>query len=168
MNASDLIDTLHVPLFDDTIDDAEYLRAPADTAELAQKLNIIRRAEQRQVDEKGKAAEALAYYDRRIEGLQKGIDFMKGQVEGFLSFHDMKSLSTYAGTAIMTTRTEKIWPSDEDLLEWAEEKQINDSIVVSKKPLRSIISKYIKERGETPPGYEEHAKTTLQIRKPVD
>lgn len=159
-------------LFDDLgcMEDSALVNAePTNSAEVARMIYIINALEAKADQLDKQKEEALAFYEKRMESLEKQILFIKGKLEGYLRISGQKSVSTHNGTVILTTKTHRVWPKDDVLLQWVKSlnpEDVRDCIEITEKPRKSVIAEKLIANGRIPEGYTEVVADGLSIRNP--
>jgi hypothetical protein len=164
----DLIDELVAPEGDSgspelSTDDAPQI---GNTADVAYQIKQIHQLLQDAEGLKSQAEEAQAFYERRIEALETRATMLKENCGRFLKMNDMKRLVTHAGTIFFSKRTKVTLPDDETLIKFASEEDPSHAhSLVTQKPNKSELKKYIQSTGHAPQGYLEEPVEHITIRK---
>ena len=111
-------------------------------------------------DIKRSQRESVEFYNRRMESLQKQIDIRAKLLEDLMrdknaSNNSLKTIKVPNGTIRLTSTTKRIFPSDDEMIQYCEENKIEGGVKTTKKPVKKAILEYIKNTGDIPDGYEE-------------
>ena len=103
------------------------------------------------------------YFKHRVSQVENTKQFVTRQLEAIVGETKEKIVRTPKGSAFFTTRLVTQWPPDSDIITWVKEKGLN--CVSPKDALnKNLLKAYIKETGDTPPGYATLPETKLSIR----
>lgn len=95
-------------------------------------------------------AETVAFYNNRIEQMNKTIEQIEGDLRVYMDYHGVTSIPTVQGTCVLVKRTKPVW--DEDAA-W---EYINKTVPEDRKELVRIREELnkpaLKERMKTDPG----------------
>lgn len=112
------------------------------------------------------AEEAREFYERRIVALEARADFLKENVGRWLKINGMQKLATHSGTIYFSKRTKVTLPDDETLVRYANnEDPSNKRGLITQKPNKAELKKYIASSGHAPDGYREENVEHIAIRK---
>ena len=141
---------LPTPLTDDDIYDVTEC---VDSYDVTRKLYAIRAMNKKIQAYQQQAKEAMAFFERKVEGLEKQIEFLTGNVDRWMVMNDKTSLSTPAGTVGYINREKWVWNlEDEKLEEWVKTNHPDLVKVVSTEKVNlSDVKKKLKESGNIPP-----------------
>lgn len=154
------------PLFPD---DETYEGAtlhPANTADIAQKLWIIKKIRAKALKVREQAVEAQLFYVKRLDSLSKQCEWIQGQIDAYLTLSGENSIATHNGTAMYVTRSQKTWPDEKVLLDWAKAHSTPDVSLIrtTEVPDKKACSEAITS-GITPPeGYTVVIQKKLEFR----
>ena len=142
-----------------------------DTAHIAELITIINSYQKRIAELKRHKADAMAFCDTRTAIALRNISFLQGRIDGYLTFNEIKTISTYRGTAFKTTRTKTTWPADDVVLQWINTVVpeadraglLNEQTV----PRKDALTKWLKDHApdEPIPGLVTEEITSISIRK---
>lgn len=146
----------------------DVVEDPKNTMEVANMIAAIARLENEQLVYQKAKQEAMDFYTRKQIRLDDQILFLKGAISGYMRYAGHQKVVTHKGTAFFANRTKKVWPSDHELLVWAQNEQPKSEatlVKTSEAPDKTAILAYMKtHEGVSPPGFEEVPDTSLQIR----
>jgi hypothetical protein len=112
-------------------------------------------------------AEAIEFYERRIEALKARADMLKENIGRWLKMNSLKKLATHQGTIFFTKRTKVILPSD-DVLEafiCALPETVERDQFYNRSLRKNEVKQYIISSGNRPEGFREEPTESITIRK---
>ena len=160
---------------DNLFEDLEELDSDVDNIEVVQDIHADQLmwkvgSLNSQIDSlKEKQEESIEFYNRRIESVNKQIDRRSYILEQWIrlknsnSLGSVKTVSVPNGTVRLTTRTKRIFPSDETLILFCEKNGIANREYTKPAPKKDIVN-FIKDTGDDPDGYEEQEQQSFSYK----
>ena len=160
---------------DNLFEDLEELDSEVDNIEVVQDIHADQLMWKEgslnsQIDAlKEKQEESIEFYNRRIESVNKQIDRRSYILEQWIrlknsnSLGSVKTVSVPNGTVRLTTRTKRIFPSDETLISFCEKNGIANRKYTKPAPKKDIVN-FIKDTGDAPDGYEEQEQQSFSYK----
>ena len=134
-----------------------------DTMDAAKKIYGIKATEKQIAMLELHAAEATAFFKKRIAACQQRIEFLKTNLQGYLNHNQLKNLSTPYGIVYQRTINSKHWPEIDVLVEWAQ-LHLPTAIRSRFEPDKKALYDHITATGETPDGFSEQTETRIYIK----
>lgn len=125
----------------------ELMSDSINTMDVTKKIFAIRRLRKETEKFEQQRKEALEFYNRKIDGIEKQIAFLEENVWKYLAFVNEDKIVTPAGTAFVTNREKWNWTDDADaILNWAKANAPQTVITsTDERPDLAALKKYIKE-----------------------
>lgn len=124
-------------------------------------LERVRDIEDKILEIKQQRQEHEKWFRERIESQEKQKDFWLSQLEGYLDRNGGESISLPSGRVYFRKSWKDHWPEEEVLVTFCRSKGI--PLRMKTAPDKRAISDYIKETGDTPPGYSRTRETNVVV-----
>ena len=136
---------------------------PANTMDVSRQIYAIRKLDDQIEFYTLQEREARLFYEQRRDRCQERIDMLKHSILAFLEQNNLRNVQTPCGTAFKRKVTVRSWPSDDQLLAWAEA-NLPTAIRIKRESDRRMILEHMCNTGAVPEGYSEKPETRLGLR----